>query len=264
VGSPERAGGILTSPTLTIVTVTFNSADQLKKFWTNAPTEFFNWIVIDNNSQDDSAKIAEHLGATKVVPMTSNLGFSKACNIGLRETETDFVGFVNPDLTVSKSGLIQILMHLEEHNSLVSQQLVNEDGSLQPNGRGLPYLNHKLIGRISPSLGRKLGYYRPKASESAMDVNWLMGASVFGRTSTFRGLGGWDDSFFLYYEDAALGVAASSIGVPSTLVGTQKWVHGWSRSTSRLNIRAWWHEIRSALAFYGKHPQYLTSWPIRK
>jgi GT2 family glycosyltransferase len=246
------------------VTVTFNSAGQLKKFWSNAPTGLFNWIVIDNHTQDESVQIANYLGATKVIQLNSNLGFSKACNLGLRETWTEFVGFVNPDLTVSEPGLIQILTHLEKQNSLVSQQLINEDGSLQPNGRGLPYLNHKLVGRISPSLGRKLGYYRPKASEFLLDVQWLMGASVFGRTSTFRKLGGWDESFFLYYEDAALGIAARHIGVPSTLVGTEKWVHGWSRSTSSLNIRAWWHEIRSALAFYRKHPQYLTSWPKRK
>ena len=254
----------MTSSLLTIVTVTHNSADQLKKFWSTAPTGFFDWIVIDNNSQDDSVKIARYLGATKILELKSNLGFSKACNLGLRETVTDFVGFVNPDLTVSKPGLIQILMHLERHNSLVSQQLAHEDGSLQPNGRGLPFLDHKLIGRISPVLGRKLGYYRQKTSESPMYVQWLMGASVFGRTATFREIGGWDESYFLYYEDAALGIAASEIGVHSSLIGTENWVHGWSRSTSRLNIRAWWHEIKSALVFYFKNPLYLASWPKRK
>lgn len=264
MGGLERTGGILTSLALTIVTVTFNSAEQLKKFWSNAPTDFFTWIVIDNNSQDDSAKIAEYLGAAKVFRLGYNLGFSKACNFGLRETGTDFVGFVNPDLTVSKPGLMQILTHLEKHNSLVSQQLVNEDGSLQPNGRGLPYLNHKIVGRISPRLGRKLGYYRPKTSDTPMEVKWLIGASVFGRTSSLREIGGWDESFFLYYEDAALGIAARKIGVPSTLVGTELWLHGWSRSTSRLNVRAWWHEIRSALVFYGRNPLYLASWLGRR
>lgn len=241
---------------LTIITVTYNSAEQLKKYWAFAPTNFVNWIVIDNNSHDDSAKIAEYLGATKVIRLQENFGFSKACNIGLQETWTEFVGFVNPDVTLTKLGLDEILSHLEMHDSLVSQQLQNEDGSYQPNGRGGPFLKHKLIGRLSPHLGQKLGYYRTKVGAAPLDVEWLMGASVFGRTSTFRRLGGWDESFFLYYEDAALGIAAKEIGVASSLVGSELWVHGWMRSTSRLNLRAWCQEIKSALVFYRKHPKY--------
>lgn len=254
----------MTSLELTIVTVTYNSAEQLKKFWALAPTSFLNWVVIDNNSQDDSAEVAEYLGATKVIRLNKNFGFSKACNIGLQQTSTEIVGFVNPDVTLTKLGLEEILSHLEMHNSLVSQQLCNEDGGYQPNGRGGPFLKHKLIGRLSPHLGQKLGYYRIKVGSTPLDVEWLMGASVFGRTSTFRRLGGWDESFFLYYEDAALGIAAKEVGVASSLVGSELWVHGWMRSTSRLNFRAWYQEITSALVFYRKYPQYFVPWLERE
>jgi glycosyltransferase involved in cell wall biosynthesis len=67
----------LTSLELTIVTVTYNSAEQLKKFWALAPTSFLNWVVIDNNSQDDSAEVAEYLGATKVIDSIRISAFQK-------------------------------------------------------------------------------------------------------------------------------------------------------------------------------------------
>jgi N-acetylglucosaminyl-diphospho-decaprenol L-rhamnosyltransferase len=80
------------SPLWSVVTVTYNSAAILRHCWYEAAKPF-EWIVVDNGSQDDSADVAEELGA-RVVRLAANVGFSAANNIGARHSSAPYLFFV--------------------------------------------------------------------------------------------------------------------------------------------------------------------------
>lgn len=245
----------------TIVTVTYNSGRALEAFWNQARigTEF-RWVVVDNASADDSVAVAERLGAD-VLTMPTNVGFSAANNLGLSRATTPFVGFANPDISLTPGSLDLLADYLSAHDVLLAPQLVNVDGSLQSNGRGLPYLVDKFAHRGLKLPGSRLEEYLPVAGLSGepWPAAWVMGAALTGRRSTWERLGAWDSRFFIYYEDHELGLRAWRQDVPVLVHDGVRWVHGWARETMRPSLSAWRREVVSAARFYRRYPRLL--WP---
>ncbi|MFQ4150605.1 glycosyltransferase family 2 protein [Arthrobacter sp. LAPM80] len=247
----------------TFITVTYNSASTLRSFWpVMNGNEDFEWIVVDNASTDNSADQAEALGAT-VIRLPKNLGFGAANNVGYQSSKSKYIAFINPDVSPQPEDLKILETHLNAHPfDLVSPQLINPDGSLQPNGRGLPYLLNKIQNRIRPSrlVDSYLKYSEPGES---IKVSWLMGAVVAGVRDHLDDLGPWDEHFFVYYEDADLGLRNSKLSGDSVVIGNAQWYHGWARETKRISWNAWKLEIPSLIKFYSRYPHLLGA-PGRK
>lgn len=242
----------------TIITVTFNSAHQLRAAWPCADIGLARWIVVDNASSDDSALVAEVLGA-EVVRLPRNIGFAAANNIGLRQVRSPWVAFVNPDVEVAGAHDLDRLASVSVMNrALVSPQLLNTDGTMQPNARGLPFVVDKMANRSVRLPGSRPRDYTRTDLTAPTFVAWTMGAAVMGPSETVRQLGGWDERYFIYYEDHDFGLRAWRCGVPVVVDPGVRWRHGWDRATSRLSRTAWQHEIRSARKFYSAYPELVT------
>lgn len=241
----------------TMVTVTYNSGSTLREFWSNASVEeVHEWIVVDNNSSDDSAQVAEGLGA-RVIRLNENLGFAAANNIGFDNVTTPYVAFVNPDVRVSTDDLQTLESYLQENpNQLLAPQLKNSDGTLQPNGRNHPYFVHKVLNRIFPTAveGRYTILNKKPGPQRAI---WLTGAVVATATQTFSMIGKWNERFFVYYEDTELGLRAAAQDVNSAVIGQINWTHGWKRESTGLNPKGWRLEAQGAFKFYTLYPRYL-------
>lgn len=243
-------------PDWTIVTTTYNSAHSISQYWGQVSFgSEFEWIVVDNASQDDSAKVAAFLGA-KVIRLDKNVGFSKANNIGFNAASSEHIAFVNPDVTPILSDLERLTSYLDTQECIIAPQLTNPDGTLQPNGRGAPYLAHKILHRVFPE--KDTGYRHFAGPGQIEQVSWLMGAVVLSTKTVFKRVGPWDERYFLYYEDSELGAVSQKEGIPVLVVGDVQWVHGWARETSRLSWKPWMYEIRSAWTFYTRHPRLLS------
>lgn len=213
--------------------------------------------MVDNGSSDDSVHAARELGAS-VIELGRNLGFSAANNEGLRMASGTYIAFVNPDVRGTWDDLGLLGRAIDHHGGLVSPQLVNEDGSLQPNGRGAPLLAHKVLHRLVPSR-RENGYQVIANHLESKYVFWLMGAVVLGEARVLRELGGWDERFFLYYEDKDLSIRAWAAGIPVVVDGRVQWIHEWARDTRTLRVRPWLLELRSLIRFYTLYPEFLFS-----
>jgi len=238
----------------TLVTVTYNSAAQLREAWTRADIGDARWIVVDNASYDDSVDVAESLGA-EVLRLPRNVGFSAANNVALAEVTTSWVAFVNPDLTVRSPADLDRLaaVSLANGGAIVAPQLLNTDGSEQPNGRGLPYLLDKIAHRGLRLPGSRVHDYARTGLTCPTFVAWVIGAAVAGPTDVVRRLGGWDERYFVYYEDHDLGLRAWASGVPVVLDPVVRWVHAWQRATVRPSLAAWRNELRSARRFFAAY-----------
>ncbi|GGO79136.1 glycosyltransferase [Nocardioides deserti] len=250
--SVANTGPVAGAPTWSIVTVTFNSAETLSVYWQEPLPDWCEWIVVDNNSTDESARVARSLGASRVIQTGSNLGFSRANNRGLGAAGGRYIAFVNPDVSVDFSSLEAIAIELEKSSGIVAPALLNEDGSYQHNGRGYPTVVRKIRNRIPGGASPK--YMLKLSDEPVQHVPWVTGAAVCVRADDIRALGGWDESYFLYHEDADLCMRFHRSGMPVRLMPRARWVHGWARETKTLNWLAWNRELTSALRFYRRHP----------
>lgn len=240
-----------------LVTVTHNSAATLRECWAAAEVGAAEWVVVDNASSDDSVEVARALGA-RVVPLARNLGFGAANNIGLTAVRRPWVAFVNPDVRIDEpDGLARLAALSRAHGALVAPQLLNPDGTEQPNARGLPYLASKLAHRGLPIPGAETRDYARTGLTGPTYVAWSIGAAVAAPTEVFRRLGGWDERFFIYYEDHDLGLRAWAAGVPVLVDPQVRWMHQWQRATTRPDPKAWRHEARSAVRFYRRYPHLL-------
>lgn len=239
-----------------LITVTYNSEATLRRFWTGAIPADVEWIVVDNNSTDASAEVAKQLGA-RVIQNDANLGFSAANNVGLAAASGTYIGFINPDVTVDFDDLPSVSDRIDDIGGLVSPQLINSDSTLQPNGRGLPLLLHKVLHRTAKEErlhGNYLVFAQPGEEKY---VCWLIGAVVAGHADTFAALKGWDESFFLYYEDKDISLRSWRAGVPVALLGQFRWTHGWARETTGFRIKPWMRELASLARFYSRYPEFL-------
>lgn len=239
----------------TLITVTHNSAEALRTYWAPAPADV-EWIIVDNASRDDTVVAARDLGASRIVELPENLGFSAANNIGLAWAGGHYVAFVNPDVRVDYTSLSVLASTIDRHGGLVGPQLLNPDLTMQPNGRSYPTLSNKVLNRLRRD-GVVNDYYVVAGPNEERSVCWLMGAAVAATKSTFESLSGWDDSYFIYYEDSDLGLRAWRRGLSVVLTGDMTWVHGWARETTTLRWQPWRNEIRSMTTFYRRYPNLL-------
>lgn len=245
--------------TWSFITVTYNSAPTMRHFWEDGVPDGVEWIVVDNASTDDSVATAESLGA-RVIALPENIGFSAANNRGLEIAEGAYIAFTNPDITVDWDSLQALRETIDQTGGLVAPQLLNADGSIQPNGRGAPLLAHKVMNRLTRG-PRKNGYQILTTPDERKAVFWLIGAAILGRADQVRALGGWNEKFFLYYEDKDICIRAWRRDISVTLDGYARWTHGWARDTSGFRLQPWIREFKAMSTFYRLYPELLLGGP---
>lgn len=235
--------------------MTFNSASILRSFWAGIDwPESIEWIVVDNDSNDDSVAVAKSLGA-RVISLDTNNGFSFANNVAAASSSADVLIFANPDLRLNIEDVPALASRALETSGIVAPQLVNSDGSPQENGRGIPYIHRKLRHMFGTHNLDSDPYLIVASSGEVVDALWVMGAALALPKQVFDSLGGWDNRFFIYYEDHELGIRARKAGVRVLIDGNLRWEHGWARETAaRKSWKPWAHELASALRFYSAHP----------
>jgi N-acetylglucosaminyl-diphospho-decaprenol L-rhamnosyltransferase len=241
------------APKVSLITVTYNSANALRECWSRFDPDWAEWIVVDNHSTDDSVSIAESLGATPL-RLVRNVGFSAANNIAASLTDADVLIFCNPDVVVDAPGIARIANRAMSAPCLIAPQLANSDGTLQENGRGAPYPHRKLRHMLGRRDEPDLAYVRIARAGELRSAVWAMGAAVGMSRSTFDAIRGWDSRYFIYYEDADICLRALDQGIPTYIDGDIVWTHKWARETARgLSVPAWKREISSGLKFYARN-----------
>jgi GT2 family glycosyltransferase len=165
-------------------------------------------IVIDDASKDNTYANMQRFPWAHVRQTPQNLGFTKACNFGAAEIETEYILFLNND-TEPLPGFLESLIECADSESdigIVGSKLIYPDGSLQEAG--------SIIWRDGS--GHNYGKFE-NADEykylTPRDVDYCSGASILVRTELFRKLNGFDERFAPgYYEDVDFSFMARKIG----------------------------------------------------
>jgi N-acetylglucosaminyl-diphospho-decaprenol L-rhamnosyltransferase len=219
-------------------------------------------VVVDQESDSARvAKIRERFPTATLISNRRNDGFAAGVNRGASKTSGTYLLVLNPD-TVVAPGLIDTLANwLDAHPNVavVGPRILNADGSVQPSARRFPDLTTGLGGRqswltrISPDnwlSRRNLDWSR--ASEP-VDVDWVSGACMMIRRAAFDAVGGMDDRFFLYWEDADLCRRLLTAGYRTVYLPSVTAVHEGSRASRHAPARSLVAFHRSAFRYYWKH-----------
>lgn len=251
---------------VTVLIVNYKVYDELAgcldALWADPDGADAEVVVVDYES--DEPRLAETLRHHRKaigIPRRDNRGFAAGINEAARRASTDFLLMLNPDTRLQPGSLRVLVDHLQSHRDVVAvgPKVISPDASLQPTGRTFPTALTGLFGRTSlltriwpdNALSRK---NLPSAIiGQPTEVDWIAGTCVLLRASAFHDVGGFDESFFLYWEDADLCLRLRAHGgrimyVPGSVV-----VHASGSSSDRARARSLIAFHRSALRYYGKH-----------
>lgn len=177
-------------------------------------------VVVDNASSDGTADfVAEHYPWVSVVRSGGNLGFGRGCNLGFRAVSTPYVLFLNPDAVLGPASLRTLLdfMDAREQVGIAGPATATHGGDLHWAGM---LLTPRGLLRSALRLGQVYPQKRTiKPGEAPFQTNWVCGAVMLIRSSTFRELGGFDPRFFLYYEETDLCLRTERAGMEIWAVG---------------------------------------------
>lgn len=169
-------------------------------------------IVVDNASRDNTGEIVqERFPQVVFIQNLMNLGFSKANNLALRRAKGDFVLFINPDTVWNKGDIQKAIQFLREHPRIgvLGARLVLSDGSWQKSYGNFPTLGRELkealfLPRLFPRSEWSRGLFIHEDRMERRAVDWVSGTFFLCKRDVMINIGGFDERFFMYYEDIDL------------------------------------------------------------
>lgn len=257
------------TPEITALLVNFNAGAELCRALQSLVDDMggrpWEGVVIDNASTDGSAEIALDFGpAVTLVRNAGNVGFGRGINQGLARARAPFVLIMNPDCRLELGAIDRLAGELAGRPdcAIVGPRILDPDGTEQGSARGDPDMLTGVFGRsaalrrLFPALAVSERNVVPSTSVppgGSLAVDWLSGACMLARASALVSVGGFDERYFLYWEDADLCRRLRSAGLEIRYVPAATAVHqvGQSSRTARgPSIRAF-HE--SAYLYYATH-----------
>jgi len=253
--------------TIHVVIVNWNSGRQLQEClasFTAASSDEVTLLgvtVVDNASTDGSAQGLACPAPFDLIRNAQNRGFAAACNQGAADAQADFLLFLNPDTRLMPGSLEQPTRYLQAPENaavgIVGIQLLDADGRVARNTARLP-TPWSMIGN-SIGLDRLMPSVFPShfATEWAHDetrtVDQVMGAFFLVRRSVFDALGGFDERFFVYYEDMDFAALARELGWSSVYLSTAQAFHRGQGTTNAATAQRMFYFARSRILYARKH-----------
>ena len=160
-------------------------------------------IVIDNASQDDSAAmVAERFPDVTLIRNAANAGFGRANNQGIALARGRYVLFLNSDTVTPPAALARLVGFMDAHPEAgaCGPRLLLPDGHPQPYAFGGDPRPAYLIRRGWRRLVRDRALHDWAAGETQA-VDWVSGACLLVRREALQQVGGFDEAFFMYFED---------------------------------------------------------------
>lgn len=207
--------------------------------------------VFDNASQDGTAQALAQINGVNVVNTGANLGFGKAHNKVLDTDCGKYIAIINPDITI-QSDVISHLVDVLENNSdivMITPKVLNNDGTEQKLPKRTPTFKRLFLGRIFKSIRNE--YIMADTEFTALtDIDFCTGCFFVIRTDVFKEIGGFDDRYFMYMEDADLTRSAKQYG-RVVFDPTVSVVHLWERESSK-SLKYLMIHFKSAFKYFLK------------
>lgn len=257
------------TPDVTAILVNYNAGNELavalRSIQSDCAEVEWEAVVVDNASSDNSAAIVETFPRATLIRNPANVGFGRAVNQAAAVATAPRLLLVNPDCRLVSGAIstLRSVLDAEPSCAVVGPRIFDPDGTVQGSARGDPDMLTGLFGRTGAlrvllpflSVARRNVVVEDavRTGASSVVVDWLSGACMLIRRDAFTAAGGFDERFFLYWEDADLCRRLRNRGFQVRYVPGASAVHQVGRSSQtarRSSIRAF---HASAYLYYATH-----------
>ncbi|KJE27071.1 glycosyltransferase like 2 family protein [Geobacillus kaustophilus] len=262
--------------TLDIVIVNWNSGLQLKDCLSSiiktnkTGLSIDRVVVVDNNSQDES--ISSIIDLKKELPLEiiyneENKGFGAACNQGALNSKADYLLFLNPDTMLFENSLINPLSFMEKPENkkigIIGVQLLEEDGTVNRSCSKFPKAIHFVnkafgLNRLAPNIFPTYKMETWDHNENRQ-VDQVLGAFFLVRRELFEKLNGFDERFFVYFEEVDFSYRAFKEGYYSYYLADAQVFHKGGGVSEQIKATRLFYSLRSRIQYSLKNHSLLNS-----
>ncbi len=238
--------------TLTVGIVNYNTKRELKKciesIRKTPPKCSYQIIIVDNNSKDGSKEFLKQIKQKniKCILNKKNRGFGAACNQIAKMQNSHYILFLNPDVEVRKNSINKLINFLKNNEKVgvVTGKLLFPDGSLQLSCRKFPTIIRVLFGRESflrktfPNNIISKEYLMSEVNYNTIQFpDWIRGAVMLFKIDIFKKIGGFDEKFFLFFEDTDICLRLREKGYKTAYLPEAVFYHKLAASTKERQLK---------------------------
>lgn len=214
--------------------------------------------VIDNHSMDGTAEcVKNQFPNVRLLLNKENIGFGAAHNQIINSLKSQYHIFVNPDIYIKPNTLDEVIAFMSNHKDIaaMSPKVLNFNGTEQFLPKRSPTIRYMVGGRlerISPLLSAWRDDYTLKNQNvsDCIDIDFCTGCFLVARTNYITQLNGFDERYFLYFEDADLSKRLQDFG--RTVYNPQiEVLHEWKRESSKSH-KMFMISLKSMIQYFNK------------
>jgi len=217
-------------------------------------------IIVNNDHNPLPRQLFGDAAAIRIIENGRNRGFGAASNRGAASARGAFLCFFNPDARIVGKNFSSILSFFEKDATLglVGGRLVQKNGAVQPWSAGEEVTPWNIIWNKATSRHMRMPWH----SEKNRSVAWISGAAMVIRKEIFDALGGFDERFFLYFEDVDLCRRARDLGKKILYVPSVRIIHHGGGSVKSRAAQKRHYDASQAL-YFDKHYGMVTTFLLR-
>lgn len=203
---------IMVTKSVGVLLITYQSADDLpgllESLGPAMGDEPFEVVCVDNASADEGPTLVEAFGG-RVVRNRSNVGLSRAINQAALLTDAEWLLVVNPDTSLGPGSIARLVESARSSDviGMIGPEITDLNGKVYPSGRRFPSLlvgiAHGVLGGVWPQNPATRRYFGPELAGRS-DVDWISGCCMLFRRKAFDEVGGFDERYFLYFEETKM------------------------------------------------------------
>jgi len=203
--------------------------DTIKSIQKKVKSIPFELIIVDNASIDNNViLINKYFPSVKLVLNNKNGGFANGCNIGAKNSSGKFLIFINSDIIINENPIPEMLdiFNSEKLAGIVGCQLLNPDGSKQPSDFRFPnlFLRFMQLSGLKKIILKLLPKVKSKV-EKYYETDYISGAFLMVEKDIFFTVGGFDEKYFMYHEDADICYKVNKLGKKVYLYNSKGVIH---------------------------------------
>lgn len=234
----------------------------LQSLRSSADTVSFEVLVVDNSGTALGSGALDALPGVRLIDAGSNIGFARACNLGMAAARGRHLLLLNPDTLAHPGAVATLSRHLDAYREVgvVAARLLNPDGTLQYSCRRFPgpfslfFGRYAMLTRLFPRNALTRDYlYLDWDHATAQPVDWVSGACLMARREVLDRVGGLDDGYFLFIEDVDWCRRIRDAGLEVVYVPEAEVTHRIGASRGPVPPRVLWERHRSMLRYVRKH-----------